>query len=79
MWDYQIAKPRRWSVVAIPTQSILLNLSHASIALSHYRIIALSHLFTQVVVVVFLHPFFLDLAKINKQKGMVTHYYLYFC
>ena len=22
---------------------------------------------------------FLDLAKINKQKGMVTHYYLYFC
>ena len=35
MWDYQISKPRRWSVVAIPTQSILLNLSHASIALSH--------------------------------------------
>ena len=44
-----------------------------------YRIIVLSHLFTQVVVVVFPHPLFWDFAKINKQKGMVTHYYLYFC
>ena len=69
MWDYQIAKLRRRSVVAIPTQSTLLNLSH-------YRIIAslyISHrscLPTSII---------LDLAKINKQKGMVTHYYLYFC